>query len=102
MSAQIGFTGTRVGITISQRNVICRIIEKTNPVVFRHGDCVGADKEAHWVAREFEGLKIVVHPPTDPSYRAYCAGDETCEPKGYLARNRDIRCAWDGQKNSTS
>ena len=54
-----------------------------------HGDCIGADEEAHGLARAF-GFRIVLHPPSDPRKRAYCEADATRTPVGYLVRNRRI------------
>ena len=56
-----------------------------------HGDCVGADAIAHGIALEL-GLKVIIHPPTNPKYRAYCNGDNvTILAEGeYKARNQTI------------
>jgi hypothetical protein len=38
-----------------------------------------------------KGIRIVIHPPTDPKKRAFCKGAaEIREPKPYLDRNHDI------------
>lgn len=57
-----------------------------------HGDCIGADYEAHALARSLvgEGIHIVIHPPRVEKNRAFCEGDEIRKPKTYLERNRDI------------
>lgn len=65
---------------------------KKNPTtfkVFHHGDCLGADAQAHGVAREL-GFWIVVHPPEEPRGRAFCDGDVILPEKPFLVRNRDI------------
>jgi hypothetical protein len=55
-----------------------------------HGDCVGADAQAHYIAREL-GLLLIGHPPINPRGRAFCVGFRYCNPeKPYLERNRDI------------
>lgn len=54
-----------------------------------HGDCIGADAQAHDAARAL-GYHIVLHPPTNPSRRAYCSADEEAPPLEYLARNKRI------------
>lgn len=90
----IGFTGTRRGTTGPQQETLRRIL--TGALIaggeMHHGDCVGADEEAHAIADSL-GAAIYVHPPVDPSFRAYCDGRTTAyvaEPKPYLERNRDI------------
>lgn len=54
-----------------------------------HGDCIGADAEAHGIAREC-GLRVCIHPPVEDARRAWCEGDEMHMRKTYLVRNRDI------------
>lgn len=57
---------------------------------FHHGDCIGSDAQAHEIAQAF-GCKIVIHPPINPSKRAFCKGEITIlEPRQYLDRNHDI------------
>ncbi len=58
-------------------------------VWFHHGDCVGADAEAHEIAARL-GYKIAIHPPYDPSRRAFKQGDYLSPVDSYLSRNRKI------------
>lgn len=51
-----------------------------------HGDCIGADEEAH----QLTALYTVIHPPENPAMRAWCTGDETRHPRPYKDRNYDI------------
>ena len=85
----VGFTGTRDGMTNSQWQEVLGCLGDLRPGTFHHGDCEGADAQAHDLARDL-GWRIVVHPPSDDRLRAYCKGDEFREPKPYLDRNRDI------------
>lgn len=62
-----------------------------------HGDCVGADYEFHNVAEYGFGMgasaaptSIVIHPPINEQFRAFCIGTDRREAKPYLNRNRDI------------
>lgn len=58
-----------------------------------HGDCVGADAEAHDLFAAAGSLtnRIVVHPPTDARLRAFVKdADETLIPLPYLERNAAI------------
>ena len=82
----VGFTGTRQGMTSAQAEVVATLLKAG---VLHHGDCVGADAQAHAIARE-NGLGVVIHPPTSTSLRAFCKGDLSWPLKPYLQRNRDI------------
>jgi hypothetical protein len=58
---------------------------------FHHGDCVGADAEAHRIASFILGPeKIWVHPPLNEKKRAFSADGHKLPPKDYLERNHDI------------
>lgn len=87
----IGFTGTQEGMSDRQKEALAfdLSIRSSWLIVFHHGDCVGADEEAHLIAR-YIGAYIVIHPPIDPRLRAFCEGDEIREPKPYIPRNHDI------------
>jgi hypothetical protein len=60
-----------------------------------HGDCEGADAQAHQLF-DREGKRIVIHPPMDATFRAWCDAEphnadvrvEVQRP--YLTRNRAI------------
>jgi len=86
----IGFTGTRDGLTWHQQSTLDEILQLRGSV-FHHGDCVGADSDAHDVAWRYD-KRIVIHPPSDDRLRAHRLTDhgEYREPKPYLDRNRDI------------
>lgn len=62
-----------------------------NMTAFHHGDCIGADEEAHNAVRAYNLLiPITVHPPTDDSRRAFKQGDFARDPTPFLERNRHI------------
>ena len=84
---KIGFTGTREGMTEIQKNELYHKLVEYGATEFHHGDCVGADAEAHVIAY---GLKIVIHPPEDDSLRAYCESDFILDPLPHLKRNKAI------------
>lgn len=92
----IGFTGTQRGMAAAQRTKLQDILgaERQGNFGFHHGDCIGADSEAHDVAERL-GAYIVVHPPKNPSKRANRKGDILCPVKPYLRRNHDIVNACD-------
>ena len=87
-----GFTGTQQGMTPTQR--MCTAILLSQARELHHGDCIGADFDAHRIAI---GLaRVVVHPPINPTKRAWCEGaNEVLSAKPYLERNRDIVDACD-------
>lgn len=88
---KVGFTGTRQGMTEAQR--ICfgaaLVLLTEERDEFHHGDCIGADAEAHRLATEF-GYKAIIHPPIIGSKRAFCNAPVVLQAKPYLERNHDI------------
>jgi hypothetical protein len=45
----IGFTGTRQGMTAEQKSALRNLLDG-GAGDFHHGDCIGADSEAHGIA----------------------------------------------------
>lgn len=87
----LGFTGTQNGMRKLQRYEFRNFAFQYKPSEFHHGDCIGADAEAHEIVRLFlPECKIVIHPPLDPKKRAWCEGDVILPEKDYLDRNKDI------------
>ena len=85
----VSFTGTQDGMTSDQKYELENLLNQLEASEFHHGDCEGADEEAHDIALGM-GLKIVKHPPTNPRKRAFCKGAaEVREEKDYLIRNHD-------------
>lgn len=99
---KIGFTGTRQGLTDPQMMALTEWVLTTARTVtfdeFHHGDCVGADAEAHWVVLRASTATIIIHPPNRDGLRAFChrksnlstRRSSVLQPKEYLKRNRDI------------
>jgi hypothetical protein len=85
----IGFTGTRRGMSAAQVLTLWRLLDRPRRRTFHHGDCIGADSEAHDVAVAY-GYRIHIHPPIDAKYRAGRYANEYSEPLDYLARDRAI------------
>ena len=87
----VGFTGTRRGMNDRQKEEFRRLLQRCDPrhVQLRHGDCVGADEDAHNIAEEL-GIPIIIHPPINPKFRAYCRSEHILPEKDYSPRNRDI------------
>lgn len=85
----IGFTGSRHGLSPKQQRGLHEILSKTPGAVFHHGDCKGSDEQAHEIARSI-GLSIVIHPPDNPTYRAFCKSDTIRPEDAFLIRNKAI------------
>lgn len=91
-----GFTGTREGLTSFQRSNLMRLLTALTPTGLHHGDCIGADAEAHGICCSLQ-IPISIHPPDKDTYQAHCAYyrngymvQELFSPKPYLTRNHDI------------
>ena len=87
----MGFTGSREVMTDRQKETFRQILPKCGPTEFHHGDCLGADAEAHAIVKSCcATARLIIHPPSSDSLRAFCQGDAHLPPKPYLARNQDI------------
>lgn len=95
---KVGFTGTQRGVNARQRRFLAELLMELRPDEFHHGDCVGADCEAHMIAETLRVPAIVIHPPVIDKGRAFCGahvknrGSKITwrELKQYLVRNRAI------------
>ena len=92
----IGFTGTRAGLTDHQKVTLHATLKEYKDatlryIEFRHGDCKGADAEAHDIAVKL-GYTIAIHPPIEKRERAFkqASSGLEFEPRPYLKRNQDI------------
>lgn len=85
----VGSTGSRHGMSAAQSMRFGLILTSSGATSLHHGDCRGADEQAHAIAR---GLKlwIVGHPPTSSGLRAFTDCDEWREPAPFLTRDRTI------------
>ena len=93
-AARVGFTGTRDGLTLAQldalNDLFVRLIDRDMFAEFHHGDCVGADATAHYLA-SFHMIPVIIHPPVNQRMRAFCAGAYRMRTaREYGARNRQI------------
>ena len=83
----IGFTGTRAGLTKSQRITLSSLINDTSII---HGDCIGADEEFHKIGLQ-NNCSVLIRPCNLNSQRAFCKGGQIiAEPLSPLDRNKDI------------
>jgi hypothetical protein len=87
----VGFTGTQEGMTSQQKTSLQMTLEtlQVEESWLHHGDCIGADADAHRVARLI-GWRIYRHPPLNPAKRAFCDFDLDSKPRDYIPRNHDI------------
>lgn len=88
---KVGFTGTQLGMSQHQKEQFVLKLYELNPTQFHHGDCIGADAEAHDIVREFfPNVWIVGHLPQSDGKRAFKKCDEYRDPLPYLVRDHNI------------
>jgi len=85
----VGFTGSRKGMSAKQKEGVLSAIIAMKPSMVRHGDCVGSDADFHTLCA-LPGIVRTIHPPSDNTFRAWCAGEVTLPCKDYITRNHDI------------
>lgn len=76
-------------MTEAQWRALWPLLLARSPGDFHEGDCIGSDAQAAHAARA-AGFRIIGHPPTNNSKRAYFPADETKFAHDYLTRNRLI------------
>lgn len=91
---KVGFTGTRAGMTDAQKQAFKELLKdfyaQHEWVELHHGDCVGADAEAHDLTEAHVPCGVVIHPPKEQANRAHKRGDVERPPQTHFARNRAI------------
>jgi len=89
---KVGFTGTRRAVlSFDRREALAEYLASYRASEFHRGDCVGRDSTAHDLVKEkFLDVTIVVHPPKDEKFRAFCDGHRVLPSRDYMERNRDI------------
>lgn len=90
----VGFTGTRAGMTAAQKEEFTTAIRRMQRagyfIILIHGDCIGADTDAHKIAVSLD-CEIEIAPPNKAKYRAFNKGAFDVHPeKDYISRNHDI------------
>ena len=91
----IGFTGTRFGMSARQAQDFARSMKRLaldhGIEAFHHGDCLGADAQAHdWVLRNLPKCAVYIHPSSMGNLRAYRRGTYIYMPAPPLVRNHRI------------
>ena len=89
METSIGFTGTRDGMSKDQVRLVRKILERYRGTNFHHGDCVGADAQAHDMASDLN-YSIWIHPGDNDLKRAHKRSHYIYQVKSSLHRNKDI------------
>jgi len=87
----VGFTGTRKGMSLAQVGALNAILHDLTPKRFHHGCNGEADWQAHTIAKLRHTTRIIGHPgeTTDrPDLLAEIK--EQFPPKPFLERDRDI------------
>src|SRR3954452_16875521 len=113
---KLGFTGSQSGMNNAQLEKVKEIVEHLDPDEVHHGDCIGSDKEFHYMFIDYhlqhctKTRSIVIHPPTNNGKAAFTwmvehypqsLKDElqrapyklmfhTRMPNQYLVRNREL------------
>lgn len=88
---KIGFTGTKQGMTNRQKRALRNLMQRFyRGCEFHHGDCVGADEQAHKIADKHNDSWTVQHPPDNNKARAFTETNEKRKPFPYLQRNHHI------------
>ncbi len=85
----VGFTGTRFGMTLAQSAAVWEILVALGESRGHHGDCIGADAQFHLYARTL-GWYMIGHIPVVKDHRAFCDFDETRPACPHLRRNCNI------------
>ena len=85
----VGFTGTRQGMSTSQREFLAEIFIALKVSKLHHGCCIGADDQANTIARSL-GIKTEGHPHIITDKMARCVVDIIHQPKDYIPRNHEI------------
>jgi hypothetical protein len=85
----IGFTGTRQGMTRAQHYTLRDLLASFPGAILLHGDCIGADAEAHDISLEL-GYDVVIHPARIEDFRAFKIAEDTRRPAPALTRNKHI------------
>lgn len=82
-----GFTGTREGMTDKQKRAVMELLAHGG--IFHHGDCLGADEQAWWLASSADCWTIA-HPCTIETMCAHTKSSVIRPAKPPLERNHDI------------
>lgn len=78
-------------MTLAQLYTFARIIDAITLLQFIHGDCIGADAQAHALVRAIKpDVLITIRPCNIEVKRAHCEANTWYSPEHPLKRNREI------------
>lgn len=89
----IGFTGTQMGMSQSQKERLESLLKVFRPTFVVHGGCIGADSEFHLICRKLVDPRpaITVYPSNIQSKHGVWPGaDFVAHEDTPLSRNRTI------------
>ena len=79
---KIGFTGTQIGMTKEQMEIVSKIVIHLNPSEAHVGDCIGADTDFYKIIRSLCPLCVIHgHIPIYDNKRSKLKYDVEYEPK---------------------
>lgn len=85
---EYGFTGTQRGMLDLQKSKFSALLAELFVDKLHLGDCIGADFQAHHIARaEHPKIRLYGHPPIDSKKRAFCQYDHLFPERTYMVRN---------------
>lgn len=90
---KVAFTGTRKGMNVVQKKLFEHAMSRPEITDFYHGDCIGADEDAHNVIVQIDDKEINIKKrPCDlESQRAFTKeGEVIAEPEAPLDRNKKL------------
>lgn len=88
---RIGFTGTRHGMSVVQKEEFKKLVDSKDFQEFHHGMCEGSDEQAHhMIDEDTRKIKIIGHPPVFTGSLVSVPCNILMKPDTYLKRNRNI------------
>jgi hypothetical protein len=85
----VAFTGTQEGMTKFQRRAFRDLLWEMEPRVLIHGDCIGADAQAHDIAVKMD-IEVWIRPCFIHQKRAYKEGKILADPEDPIERNHKM------------
>jgi len=89
----VGFTGTRMGMTLHQKSEFVKLIQSVPITKFVHGGCRGADEQARdLILMHCPYVELICLPGDESQLEANMGilRQRVHRPKPYLSRNKEI------------